>query len=108
MTAEHEKISNDMKGREATPQHREDVKHRKDRKEKEAAYRAANLEALREKSKAYYAANKEKIAEYRETYRANNREKIREQDRARFARNLERILQGIAELRGPPKRKKPP
>ena len=46
MTAEHEKISNDMKEREATPQHREDVKHRNDRKEKQAAYRAANLEKI--------------------------------------------------------------
>ena len=103
MAAEHEKISDDMKNED-----RRLVQPRRDRKKKQAAYRAANREFLREKSKAYYAANKEKIAEYRETYRANNREKIREQDRARYARNRERILQRAAELRVPPKPKKPP
>ena len=97
MAAEHEKISNDMKN----AQHREDAQHRKEEK---AAYRAAK----REKSKAYYAANKEKAKAYRETYRANNREKIREKDRARYVRNRERILRRSAELRGPPKPKKPP
>ena len=99
MASEHEKISDDMKNeeREATVGTSQPRKGRKNRREKQAEYRAANREFLREKSKAYYAANSEKIAEYRETYRANNREKINEQDRARYARNRERILKRAAE-----------
>ena len=106
MTAEHEKIFNDMKDEE--PNEVRLAQHRRVQRDWEAKYRAANREILREKAKAYYAANKEKIAEYRETYRANNREKIREQDRARYARNREEILRRKAEKRGPPKPKKPP
>ena len=110
MTAEHEKISDDTKNEERRQTKSEGslAQPRRDRKEKQAEYRAANREFLREKSKAYYAANREAIREREASYRANNREKVREQDRARYARNRERILQRAAELRGPPKPKKPP
>ena len=101
MTTEIEKISNDMDN----AQHRRD---RKNRKEKQAEYRAANREFFREKAKAYYANNREVLLRKQAEYRSNNREKVREKDRARYARNRERILKRAAELRGPPKPKKPP